>query len=73
MRPQLILVSNRPPSDAVSAVLFNGFNDALKTYNASGNFRALQSAEFNAAAEVKLIKAAIAAKPDGIIVIDPDP
>jgi simple sugar transport system substrate-binding protein len=71
--PTIAFVGNFPSSDPFGSVVVNGYEAALKTFGAKGEYRGAKTANFVAADQQRAIEAAIAQKPDGLVVTDPAP
>jgi simple sugar transport system substrate-binding protein len=70
-KPHIIVVTHGQVSDAFWAVVKNGVQQAAKDANCEVEYRAPE--KFDMVAMSQLIDAAVASKPDGLIVSIPDP
>lgn len=70
---KILFVGNFPSSDPFGSIVIKGYEAGLATYGVSGEYRAPSAVTYVAADQVRLVEAAIAQKPDGLIVTDPAP
>ena len=67
---KIIYVANGPSSDPFQAVVANGLKQAGKDFGVTTLFRGPQSQQFGPNDELRILQAAIAQKPDGLVISD---
>lgn len=70
---RFIYISNNPSSSPNGAIIKNGFDAGGEELGVSVEYRSTKSVEFTPTEVKQLIEDAIAAKPDGLVISDPDP
>jgi simple sugar transport system substrate-binding protein len=70
---KFFFISHAPAADPFSQIELNGVDEARQQFGVDVTFRGPTRQTFDAADEARLIRQAVAAKPDGIITSDPSP
>jgi simple sugar transport system substrate-binding protein len=71
--PRLIYVNNASSAGAFAAVIKKGFDAACRDFHVTCTYRSTTNTTFDANEEARLIDAAVAARPDALMVTDSSP
>jgi simple sugar transport system substrate-binding protein len=71
--PHIIYVNNASSAGTFAAVIENGFNAACREYHVRCTYRSTKNTTFDPNEQARLIDAAVAERPDGLMVTDSSP